>query len=60
MHSALGIATAFAYAAAGLLASRTDAAGSADAASIGLAYDPSGNATGITAGNGVKTLRRYD
>jgi RHS repeat-associated protein len=60
VRSALGIATAFAYDAAGLLAARTDAAVSADAASISLAYDPVGHATGITAGNGVKTLRRYD
>lgn len=59
-RSALGITTAFAYDAAGLLASETDAAGSADTSSIGLAYDAAGHATGITAGNGVKTLRRYD
>jgi RHS repeat-associated protein len=59
-RSALGITTAFAYDAAGLLASRTDAAGSPDAASLGLAYDLAGHATKITAGNGVKTLRRYD
>jgi RHS repeat-associated protein len=59
-RSALGITTAFAYDAAGLLASRTDAAGSDDTASIGLSYDAAGHATGITAGNGVKALRRYD
>jgi RHS repeat-associated protein len=60
VRSALGITTMLGYDADGLLASRTDAAGSADAASIGLTYDAGARATGITAGNGVKTLRRYD
>lgn len=60
VHSGLGIATAFSYNQDGLLNHRTDAVESTDAASIGLTYDPAGHATSITAGNGVKTTRRYD
>jgi RHS repeat-associated protein len=60
VRSALGFTSAFTYNADSLLTSRTDAAGSDDAAGVALAYDPVGHATGITAGNGVKTLRRYD
>ena len=58
--NALGTGTALAYDPEGLLASRTDAAGSAGAAVLRLGYDKAGHATDIAAANGVKTLRRYD
>lgn len=60
VRTALGITAAFAYGPTGLMASRTDAVGSEDAAIIDVEYDHTGHATGITAGNGVKTMRRYD
>jgi RHS repeat-associated protein len=60
ISNALGIASKFAYGPEGLLSGRTDAADSADAASISMVYDNAGHATNITAANGVITVRRYD
>jgi len=58
--NALGIAKKFSYGADGLLSQRTDADGTRDAASINMLYDTAGQATTITAPNGVKTKRIYD
>lgn len=57
---ALGIAKTFSYGADGLLSQRTDADGTQDAASINMLYNTAGQATTITAPNGVKTKRVYD
>lgn len=58
--NALGTTTTFGHDADGLINSRTDAAGSADAALLRLAHDSTGQTTRLTAANGVATVRRYD
>jgi YD repeat-containing protein len=58
--NALGIAKTFSYGADGLLSQQTDADGTKDAASIHMLYNGAGQATTITAPNGVKTRRVYD
>ena len=58
--NAVGTSAAFEYDADGRLASSTDAAGSADAATRRVAYDTSDQAINLTAPNGMPTLRRYD
>jgi len=56
----LGAATRFDYDDNGMLASRTSAPGTPDAASIGFAYDAHGRQIQVTDANGVTTLRRFD
>ena len=58
--NALGTSTTLDYDADARLASSIDAAGSADAAAVRLAYDAAGKATTVIAPNGVSTLRRHD
>ena len=58
--NALGIAKTFSYGADGLLSQRTDADGTKDAASVNMLYNTAGQATTITAPNGVETRRVYD
>lgn len=60
LTNALGIATRFEYDANGQMTSRTSAAGTPDAATIGFRYDVNGKQIGVTDANGVPTLRRYD
>ncbi len=60
MSNALGTSTRFEYDANGVLASRTVAADTPDAATVKLGYDSHGQATLITDANGVRTERRFD
>ncbi|QNA99625.1 DUF6765 family protein [Massilia sp. Se16.2.3] len=60
LTNALGIGTQFDYDAYGQLTSATIAAGTADASTIGFAYDVNGKQIKVTDAKGVTTLRRYD
>ncbi|MYN08012.1 DUF6765 family protein [Pseudoduganella aquatica] len=60
LSNALGASTRFEYDENGMLAVRTAAANTPDAASVKLAYDAHGSAVKITDANGVVTERRYD